>query len=119
MALSIQALKQHCLGKVGVFEDFPFGEDPVYKVEGKMFALLVESSPPVIVLKCDPHLVSVLRETYPAVTPPAYFNKAHWNSVLVDGRISDEEVLEMIDQSYMLVVKGLPKAARERLTGKD
>ncbi len=116
MSLTLDALKAHCLSKQGAFEDFPFGEDPVYKVEGKMFALLVEATPARIVLKCDPRLVPVLRETYPAVTAPAYFDKNHWNQVVVDGSISDPEVLEMIDQSYALVVKGLTKAARARLT---
>lgn len=116
MSLSVDRLKDYCLSKKGAFEDFPFGDDPVYKVETKMFALLVEQSPPRIVLKCDPRLVPILRETYAAVKPPAYFDKNHWNQVLVDGTIPADEVLEMIDQSYALVVKGLPKAARERLT---
>lgn len=119
MSLSSGQLKEYCLRKKGAREEFPFGDDPVYKVEAKMFALLVEQSPPRIVLKCDPRLVPVLRETYPAVKPPAYFDKNHWNEVVVDGSIADEEVLEMIDQSYALVVKGLPKAARERLTAPD
>jgi predicted DNA-binding protein (MmcQ/YjbR family) len=116
MKVTAEALKQFCLNKKGAFEDFPFGDDPVYKVDGKMFALVVEQDPPRIVLKCDPRLVPILRETYPAVKPPAYFDKNHWNQIVVDGSIPEDELWEMIDQSYALVVKGLTKAARERLT---
>lgn len=116
MSLTADQLKQYCLSKKGAYEDFPFGDDPVYKVEGKMFALIAEQEPPRIVLKCDPRMVPVLRETYPAIKPPAYFDKNHWNQVVVDGSIPEDELREMIDQSYTLVVKGLTKAARERLT---
>jgi len=42
-------------------------------------------------------------------------NKRHWNTVILDGSIPDDEVQEMIDESYALVVKGLKKVDRERL----
>jgi predicted DNA-binding protein (MmcQ/YjbR family) len=81
---------------------------------GKMFALLpVNADPPTLTLKCDPILAEMLRQTYPAVE--ATFNKRHWNRVTVNGSIPDDEVLEMIDHSYAMVVKGLRKADRERL----
>jgi predicted DNA-binding protein (MmcQ/YjbR family) len=42
-------------------------------------------------------------------------NKRHWNTVIVDGSIPPDEIHEMIDHSYDLVVKGLKKVDRERL----
>jgi predicted DNA-binding protein (MmcQ/YjbR family) len=101
--------------KQGAVEDFPFGESPVYKVGGKMFALMSTEGALKLWLKCDPVLVPILRETYPAVTTAPYMDKKHWNQVIVDGSIADEEILEMIDNSYALVVRGLPKKVREAL----
>ena len=92
-------------------------EAQVYKVMGKMFALLSSDELPRISLKCDPTLAEILRERYPAVQPGYYLNKQHWNTVTIDGSIPDEEILDMIDDSYDLVVKKLSRKAREELGG--
>ena len=57
----------------------------------------------------------VLRDTYAAVTPAYHLNKTHWVNVKLDGSVAQNEIEEWIDKSYKLVVKGLTKAARERL----
>ena len=110
-------LRDYCLSKNGAVAEFPFGPDAeVFKVMGKMFALIpVGANPPTISLKCDPVLAEMLRQTYPAVKPGYHLNKKHWNTITVDGSVPEDEVLEMIDQSYDLVVKGLKKADREKL----
>jgi predicted DNA-binding protein (MmcQ/YjbR family) len=109
-------LRTYCLSKQAVIEDFPFGEEvAVYKVEGKVFALLPVDEPTSISLKCDPTLAGILRETYAAVTPGWHLNKKHWNTVNVDGSIPDNEILEMVDHSYEQVVKGLPKKVQAML----
>jgi predicted DNA-binding protein (MmcQ/YjbR family) len=97
-------------------EDQPFGPDVyVYKVRGKMFALLAPDHPPSVSLKCNPVLATMLRETYPAVTPGYHLNKQHWNTVVVDGSIPESELRDWISHSYELVVKGLPKRDRQEL----
>ncbi len=110
-------LMDYCAGKKGVAAEYPFGPDAlVYKVLGKMFALIAEDDPLRISLKCDPALAEILRQQYEAVTPGYHFNKRHWNTVLIDGgEVPDSEVAKMVDDSYALVVKGLKKADRERL----
>ena len=109
-------LRQHCLNQVGAVEEFPFGpEAQVYKVMGRMFALLPVDEPLRISLKCDPTLAEILRESYPAVQPGYYLNKQHWNTVTVDGSIPDEEILDMMDDSYNLVVKKLSRKDREKV----
>jgi predicted DNA-binding protein (MmcQ/YjbR family) len=109
-------LRDYCLSKKSTVEDFPFGDDvAVYKVAGKVFALMPVEGSTRISLKCDPTLALMLRETYPSVTPGYHLNKKHWNSVEVDDSIPDGEVLEMVDHSYDQVVKGLSKAEREKL----
>jgi predicted DNA-binding protein (MmcQ/YjbR family) len=97
-------------------EDQPFGPGAlVYKVRGKMFALVAPENPPSVSLKCNPVLATMLRDTYPAVTPGYHLNKQHWNTVKVDGSVPETELLEWITHSYDLVVKGLPKRDRQEL----
>ena len=80
-----------------------------------MFALVSPETPPRVSLKCNPELATMLRETYPAVIPSYHLSKRHWNTVILDGTIPDSEVLEWIDHSYDLVVKGLSKRDRQEL----
>jgi predicted DNA-binding protein (MmcQ/YjbR family) len=97
-------------------EELPFGPDTlVYKVRGKIFALVAPESPPSVSLKCNPILATMLRDTYPAVTPGYHLNKQHWNTVIVDGSVPESELREWIAHSYELVVKGLPKRDRQEL----
>lgn len=102
--------------KKGVTEEFPFDEETlVYKVMGKMFALTNLERFESINLKCDPELAIQLRESYDAVKPGYHMNKTHWNTITMDGSVSDKLVKEWIDLSYQLVVASLPKGKREEL----
>jgi len=85
--------------------DYPFGEGvAVYKVHDKMFALVKEGSDPVnISLKCDPLLAKTLREKYESVMPGYHLNKKHWNTIVLSGQLSWEEVQDLIRHSYQLV----------------
>ncbi|NDJ54595.1 MAG: MmcQ/YjbR family DNA-binding protein [Chloroflexi bacterium] len=114
-------LRDLCLAQRGAIEDFPFGEDVrVIKVRGKMFALIpVGSDPASISLKCDPLLAQAMRDTYEAVQPGYHLSKKHWNTVTIDGSIPDNEIQDMIDLSYDLVVKGLTKKERAELAALD
>jgi predicted DNA-binding protein (MmcQ/YjbR family) len=116
--LDRQALYQYILSKKGAFENRPFGpETAVYKVMGKMFALVGDQDPLSVNLKCDPDEAIFLRQMYTAVQPGYHMNKRHWNTVTVDDTIPDEEIRQMVDSSYNLVVKGLKIAGREALAG--
>jgi predicted DNA-binding protein (MmcQ/YjbR family) len=108
---------EHCTGLPGSVEDYPFGDGvAVFKVGGRMFALVpLEGSPGSVNLKCDPALAEELRARYAAVRPGYHQNKRHWNTVELDGSIDDDELREMIDHSYDLVVGQLPRAERARL----
>lgn len=106
-----------CAAKPGSAEDYPFGDGvAVFKVAGRMFALVMLGSPPGnISLKCDPDMAAALRSRYPAVTPGYHLNKRHWNTVELDGSVPGDELLDMIDHSYDLVVARLPRAQRQGL----
>ncbi|MFI8965744.1 MmcQ/YjbR family DNA-binding protein [Streptomyces sp. NPDC053493] len=109
-------LRAFCLDFNDATEEFPFGADvSVFKVAGKMFALSwLDAEPLTVNLKCDPEDAVRLREEYPAIAPGYHMNKRHWNTVSVAG-LPDRMVRELIEDSYDLVVAGLPKAVRLRL----
>jgi predicted DNA-binding protein (MmcQ/YjbR family) len=89
----------------------------VFKVGGRMFALVsLEGDPGSVNLKCDPGLALELRARYLAVRPGYHQDKRHWNTVDLDESIEDDELREMIDHSYGLVIAGLPRARRARLS---
>ncbi|GGV77560.1 DNA-binding protein [Streptomyces gelaticus] len=111
-----QQLRAFCLEFDASAEEFPFGpETSVFKVLGKMFALsALDARPLTVNLKCDPDEAVRLREKYDAVVPGWHMNKRHWNTVTVSG-VPDRVLRELIEDSYDLVVAGLPKADRLRL----
>ena len=88
----------------------------MFKVEGKMFALsALERDPLEVNLKCEPGLAEALRDAYPAVRPGWHMNKRHWNTVTLDGTLTDETALAMVEDSYDLVVAAMSRAKREAL----
>lgn len=109
--MNIEEFRDYCLSKNQVTESFPFDEETlVFKVAGKMFAMAgLEHHPATVSLKCDPEKALELREEYDEITPGYHMNKMHWNSVIIDGNLSHKLIRELIDDSYNLVVKGLPK----------
>lgn len=114
--MDLETFRAYCLSLRGSSEDTPFGDGAlVFKVEGKMYALADLDAFKSINLKCDPEKAIELRETYPAVGPGYHMNKKHWNTIKMDGTISDDLIKTWTLDSYNLVVKGLPKAVREKL----
>jgi predicted DNA-binding protein (MmcQ/YjbR family) len=107
-----------CLNLPAAEETYPFGEEvAVIKVGGKMFALVPLSEEPGSVnLKCDPVQALGLREAYPGIRPGYHQNKRHWNTVDLDGSVENDVVRGLIEDSYDLVVAGLPRSIREELT---
>lgn len=114
--MDIEIVRQYCLDKKGVTESLPFDETTlVFKVMGKIFALLSLDYPHSINLKCDPIKAIELREIYDEVQPGYHMNKKHWNTLALTGSLKSSFVKELINHSYDLVVDGLPKKARENL----
>ncbi|MEW2623510.1 MmcQ/YjbR family DNA-binding protein [Streptomyces sp. NPDC048106] len=111
-------LRAFCLSFNAAVEDFPFGpETSVFKVLGKMFALTNLAARPLTVnLKCDPEDAPRLRADHEGlITPGWHMNKRHWNTVTADAGLPDRLLRELIEDSYDLVVAGLPRAQRLRL----
>ena len=115
--MDLGSFREYCLSKPGATEDTPFGEDVlVFKVGGKVFALApLDEVPAAANLKCDPDLALELRDRYEQVRAGYHMNKNHWNTVEIDSGIPDTELRKMIDHSYELVLRTLPKVKREKL----
>ncbi|UOB19078.1 MmcQ/YjbR family DNA-binding protein [Abyssalbus ytuae] len=118
--MDIEHLREYCISKKGVTEEFPFDNDTlVFKVMGKMFALSSlkrwEEGEPSINLKCDPDRALELREQYNSIKPGFHMSKKHWNTVYINADAPYKLVIELIDHSYQMVVKALPKKVQEQL----
>lgn len=104
--MNIEQLRAFCLSKPGVEESLPFGPDTlVFKVNGKIFLLTgLDSYPLQFNVKCDPDRALELREEHPDTVLPGYhMNKKHWNTVIVNGSLSNKQLQGFIDDSYKLV----------------
>lgn len=108
-------LRDYCLAKPAVTEGLPFGEDTlVFKVGEKIF-LLTGIGSNTFNVKCDPELAVELREKHSEVLPGYHMNKKHWNTVQMDGSLTNKQLHEMIDHSYDLILKSLPKKLQQEI----
>lgn len=115
--MNVEELRQLCIRKKGVTEEFPFDESTlVFKVMGKMFALVaLERLPPQCNLKCDPEKAVELREAYDGEIIPGYhMSKKHWNTLMLES-LPPGLIQELLDHSYDLVVSGLTKKLQSEL----
>ena len=103
--MNIETLREYCISKPGATEGFPFGDDTlVFKIKGKIFLLVgLDNEVLQFNVKCDPEKALELRENYPCVIPGYHMNKKHWNTIIVDGSVSNKFLTEWIDHSYNLV----------------
>lgn len=102
-----KTVEEYILSMPNARLDYPFGKEAaVYKAKDKMFAIIMEGKDPVqLSLKCDPNLAVTLREKYDTVMPGYHLNKKHWNTIVLTGQLSWDEVKDLIRHSYDLVSK--------------
>ncbi len=114
--MTLEEFRAHCISKPGFSEDLPFGPGTlVFRVAGRIFALMDADAFTSVNLKCDPERAIDLRERYEGIVPGYPMNKRHWNTVAADGRVPGRRLLELADHSYELVRNSLPKRLRDTL----
>ncbi|MGZ3902899.1 MAG: MmcQ/YjbR family DNA-binding protein [Bacteroidia bacterium] len=115
--MNIEELREYCISKPHVEETFPFNETTlVFKVGGKMFLLVdIHERPVSFNIKCEPEKAVELREKYSFVQPGFHMSKTHWNTVTCESGANKKLLKEWIDDSYNLVIAGLPKKDRAKL----
>ncbi|WNJ18229.1 MmcQ/YjbR family DNA-binding protein [Pontibacter sp. G13] len=117
----------YCRSLPGAEETYPHGDHAVwFKVGDKGFAMTFvlpftyegSEAPPFhfLNLKCDPDHAISLRESHDAIIPGWHMNKKHWNSVFMDGSLTDDFIESMIKDSYQLVFQSLPKRLQNELS---
>jgi predicted DNA-binding protein (MmcQ/YjbR family) len=112
VAFTIEEAMDACAALPAVELSYPFGEEtPVFKVVGKVFAVLdAEEGPGTITLKADPEDAKALVATFPEITPGYHMNKKHWVSLRLPSATAP--AADLIRDSWELVVAGLPRAQR-------
>ena len=119
--MNIEQLQDYCLNKKATTAEFPFDENTlVFKVLNKMFVIAPldkwEKGEATITVKCDPDYTIELRETYESIFPGPYVSNKHWNTIAIyKGELPPKFILELIDHSYDMVVKGMTKKMRDKL----
>ncbi len=110
--MNIETIRDYCLSKPGAEETLPFGPNTlVFKVSGKAFLLVgLDAEDLRFNVKCDPDKALELREEFPCVLPGFHMNKKHWNTIVVDGSVSNAMLKEWIDHSFSLVA---PKSKKK------
>lgn len=112
--MNIEAVRDYCLTKKGCEESFPFDDKTlVFKVMGKMFAVLCLDNPDLVIVKCDPERAIELRERYSAVEPAFHFNKKYWNQIYFNADACDRLIYESIDHSLDEVVRKFTKKMKD------
>ncbi len=114
--MTLEEIRNHCLQKKGVEECFPFGPEVlVFKIGGKIFLLCsLDWYPAFFNAKADPDWSLELREQFPQITPGYHMSKKHWNSVQTEG-LKPDLIKKIIDHSYDLVLKSLPKKLQQEI----
>lgn len=119
--MHIDQIRNHCLSKKAATESFPFDENTlVFKVMNKMFLMAPlnkwENGEATITVKCNPEYTEELRDKYESIYAGPYVSNKHWNTLdIYKNELSPKLVLELIDHSYDMVVKGMTKKLREEL----
>ena len=115
--MNIEEFREYCLTKKYVSESFPFDEKTlVFKVAGKIFALSgLEHHPSKVNLKCDPEKAIILREEYEDIIAGFHMNKKLWNTITIESNLSNKLIKELIEHSYDLVIKSMPKKKQKEL----
>lgn len=117
-SVDARAICGWCEAKPGAVLEHPFGpEAAVFKVRGKMFALVAMDGPPdYVTLKADPEEGERLRAQHVFIREGYYMNKRHWITVDVAPETPAGLVRDLVDDSYDLVVSGLPQRVQIELS---
>ena len=114
--MNIVAFREYCLSLPEVEETLPFDDDTlVYKVGGRMFALISISSPDHFAVKCNPDRAILLRDRFSEITPAFHLNKRHWNDVSIVGELPSSFIMAEIRHSYYAVIRSnvVPRTRRD------
>ena len=116
MAMNIDSIRELCLSFPHATEQIQWGNDLVFKIGGKMFAVTVlEPAPVCLSFKCSPENFAELTER-PGIIPAPYMARAQWVALETREALASEELAQLLRQSYELVFAKLPKKIQADLS---
>ena len=108
--MDIESVRNYCLSLPHATEDFPFDESTlVFRIGGKIFAMIDLENTEWFVLKCEPDYAIELRDRYAEIIGAWHMNKKHWNQLNLFGSLTDAFIRNLICHSYNEVVKKISK----------
>ncbi len=114
--MNLDSILNFCTSLNGTTNDFPFDQNTlVFRIKNKIFALINVENANSINLKCDPEKAIELRECHTSIIPGFHMNKKHWNTVYLNQDLDDAMIRDLIQHSYEIVVKSLPKKLQDEL----
>lgn len=121
--MNIEDFRNYCLAFKGVTEKMPFGKATseydrnllVFSVLDKWFCFVNIDVFDFCDIKCNPELIENLKERYDGIRPGYHMNKKHWISVYFNRDVPDNMIMELVRQSYDIVVNSLTRKQREEL----
>jgi predicted DNA-binding protein (MmcQ/YjbR family) len=118
--MNLDSIRAFCLSLPHATENVQWGDDLVFKVGGKMFAVanLDRTYPNKISFKCTPEKFAELTEM-PGIIPAPYAARYHWVTVQSDDALRTSEIEDLIRQSHEIVFAKLPKKVQRTLSQKS
>ncbi len=116
--MDIVTFREYCLSLPQTEETLPFDDETlVYKVAGRMFAMISIAAPDHFAVKCHPDRALLIRDRYAEITPGWHLNKRHWNDVSIVGELSDGFLKAEVRHSYFAVVRNnvKPRECRDMI----
>lgn len=111
--MNIETIRNYCLSLPLATEDFPFDETTlVFRVLGKIFAMVDLEHPEWVSLKCSPEYALELRDAHTEIEGAWHMNKKYWNQVNLTGRLDDAFVQGLVRHSYSEVVRKMTRKER-------
>ncbi len=113
--MDFESIRKFCLSLTGVTEDIQWGKDLLFRIGGKMFAVIgLEPEPDNVAFKCTPEDFAELT-TRNGIIPAPYLARHHWVSITDLSVIRKPELERLLRNSYQLVFDGLPKKVQSAI----
>ena len=113
--MSLDLVRRCCRSYPHVTESVQWGDNLVYKVAGKIFAIAsLDPAEVWLSFKCDPEEFAAM-VVRPGIIPAPYLARAHWVALETEDALSVTELKRGLRNAYDLVFAKLPRKTRAEL----
>jgi predicted DNA-binding protein (MmcQ/YjbR family) len=113
--MDIEWIRRHCLSLPHTTEHVQWGIDLVFKIGGKMYAVMpTEPAPVLLSFKCSDESFAELVER-PGIIPAPYLARAKWVALQDESALSRAELGRLLGEAHALVLAKLPRSVQASL----